>query len=56
MVSQIKVGIGSRVMLRRNLNVNHGLVNGAMGVVRQFEWPALLKDQLEEGELPTAIL
>ncbi|CAG5057102.1 unnamed protein product [Parnassius apollo] len=39
--NMIKLGIGSRAMLRRNINVNHGLVNGAMRVLRNIEWPAL---------------
>ncbi|KAF9798928.1 hypothetical protein SFRURICE_019710 [Spodoptera frugiperda] len=30
-LSALHIGIGSRVMLRRNINVNHGLVNGAIG-------------------------
>ncbi|KAL0892661.1 hypothetical protein ABMA27_014384 [Loxostege sticticalis] len=55
-INSIELGIGSRVMLRRNLNVNKGLVNGAMGVVKAFEWPALRRDQLEQGEQPSAVL
>lgn len=40
-------GIASRVTIRRNLNLNRGLVSGAMGVVRNLERPALCHDQLE---------
>lgn len=29
----LKIGIGARVMLRRNLEVKSGLVNGSLGVV-----------------------
>ncbi|CAG9789627.1 unnamed protein product [Diatraea saccharalis] len=54
-VKYLTIGIGSRVMLRRNFNVTHGLVNGAMGVIRAIEWPALRRDQLEPGELPQAV-
>lgn len=53
--NMLEIGIGSRVMLRRNMNINHGLVNGAMGVIRKIEWPALRREQLEIGELPQAI-
>lgn len=53
--NNIKLGIGSRAMLRRNININHGLVNGAMGVIRKIEWPALRREQLEVGELPQAV-
>lgn len=35
----------------RNINVNHGLVNGAMGVIRRIDWPALRRQQLEAGEM-----
>ncbi|KAF9407745.1 hypothetical protein HW555_012336 [Spodoptera exigua] len=51
----LTIGIGSRVMLRRNINVNHGLVNGAMGIIRRIEWPSLRREQLEPGELPQAV-
>lgn len=51
----LKLGIGSRVMLRRNISVTEGLVNGAMGIVCKFRWPALRRDQLESGELPDAV-
>ncbi|XP_063530679.1 ATP-dependent DNA helicase PIF1-like [Cydia strobilella] len=44
-----------QVMLRKNLNVGHGLVNGATGVVKKIELPALRCDQLEPGELPQAV-
>ncbi|XP_047025515.1 uncharacterized protein LOC124634135 [Helicoverpa zea] len=50
------LGIESRVMLRRNISVSDGLVNGAMGVVKKIKWPALRRDQLEEGELPESVL
>lgn len=53
--NQLKLGVGSRAMLRRNINVNHGLVNGAMGVIRRIDWPALRRQQLEPGELPQAV-
>ncbi|XP_063625265.1 ATP-dependent DNA helicase PIF1-like [Cydia splendana] len=51
----LKIAVGSRVMLRKNINVGHGLVNGAMGVIKKIEWPALRRDQLEPGELPQAV-
>jgi ATP-dependent exoDNAse (exonuclease V) alpha subunit len=32
----LKVGIGSRIMLRRNINMEKGLVNGALGYVTKI--------------------
>jgi len=43
------------VILRRNIFISDGLVNGAMEIVEQFKWPALRKDQLEAEELPEAV-
>lgn len=53
--NSLVIGVGSRVMLRKNINVNHGLVNGAIGIIRKSEWPALRRDQLQPGELPQAV-
>lgn len=36
-ISTFCIGIRSRVMLGRSINVNRGLVNDAMGVVRSME-------------------
>lgn len=45
-------------MLRRNISVTDGLVlvNGVMGIIKKFKWPALRRDQLEVGEQPDAVL
>ncbi|GBP96327.1 ATP-dependent DNA helicase PIF1 [Eumeta japonica] len=42
-------------MLRRNINVNQGLLDGAMSVIRKIVWAALRRDQLEVGELLQAV-
>jgi ATP-dependent exoDNAse (exonuclease V) alpha subunit len=34
----LKLGVGSKVMLRRNLNVRKGLVNGATGTICKFKF------------------
>ncbi|CAH1645765.1 unnamed protein product [Spodoptera littoralis] len=56
LLTSLKIGVGSRIMLRRNISVSDGLVNGAMGVIKNIKWPALRRDQLEAGELPEAVL
>lgn len=56
LLSEVKLAVESRVMLRRNISVSDGLVNGAMGIVKTIKWPSLRRDQLEEGELPDCIL
>lgn len=56
LLHSIKLAEGSRVMLRRNISISDGLVNGTMGIVKKFKSPAFRRDQLEEGELPEAIL
>ena len=35
----MQVAIGARVMLRRNVCAEDGLVNGAMGSVVGYKWP-----------------
>jgi len=53
--TELELGIGSRVMLRRNKNVRHGLVNGAMGTVMGFEW-AFGHQQIKDVSFPTAVI
>lgn len=53
--NSIKIAFGARDMLRMNLKVSEGLVNGSMGIVKKFEWNGLCRDHSEEGELPKKI-
>jgi len=38
LVSSLTLGVGSRVMLRHNIDAGIGLVNGACGEVVKFDW------------------
>ena len=49
------LGVGSRVMLRYNIDVSKGLVNGACGEVVKFEWSLFRRVQQNEGEQPTEV-
>jgi hypothetical protein len=53
--SSISICIGARV-LRRNKDIQVGLVNGAMGTVTGFQWPLHSKDQANMGDIPEAVL
>lgn len=55
-IESLKLTEGCRVMLRRNQDVPIGLVNGAIGTVTGFEWSLFSRDQLNEGDLPSAVL
>jgi len=51
----LTLSVGTKVMLLRNLNVSHGLVNGSIGVVRGFTWNRLKRKPDKVGELPTSV-
>jgi DNA replication protein DnaC len=52
----LKVGIGSRIMLRRNVNIAEGLVNGATGRVVGVEWAHGEDGPDAPGGLPANLL
>ncbi len=54
-IDSIQLCIGARVMLRRNKDINAGLVNGAMGTVTLFKWPLFSKEQANKGDLPDEV-
>ena len=39
--ADLQIGIGFCIMLRRNINVQNGLVNGSMGSIIDIKWPNL---------------
>ena len=56
LTQNLKLGIGSRVMLRRNIAITDGLVNGAAGAIVSFEWHNGGDSPLSDGELPAAVM
>ena len=52
----IELAVGSRVMLRRNIDLDDGLVNGVLGTVEKIVFPCLRRDQSFVGEIPDSIL
>ncbi|KAE8739288.1 hypothetical protein FOCC_FOCC015211 [Frankliniella occidentalis] len=48
----ITLSIGAKVMLRKNLNVNRGLVNGAIGILKHF----LYEKGVKPPNLPVCVL
>ena len=58
LLSKIKIAIGCRVMLVRNLDVEDGLVNGAQGIVSGFIFSRQLKEKAEDDEelMPTVVM
>ena len=52
---RLKLAVGARVMLRRNINCGDGLVNGARGQIVGFKWPGNASDQSKPGELPVEV-
>jgi hypothetical protein len=51
----LELGIGSRVMLRRNLSLTKGHVNGATGVVTRIDWTINRDRQISPGDLPKRV-
>ena len=52
----LKLAVGAKVMLRRNIFCEDGLVNGARGIVVAFRWHYGGTSQAADGELPEAVL
>lgn len=48
----LRLAVGARVMLRFNVNVARGLVNGSIGTILSFRWRHFRLDQLQDGEIP----
>ncbi|XP_054745977.1 ATP-dependent DNA helicase PIF1-like [Anastrepha obliqua] len=48
----LKIFVGAKVMLRSNIDVSKGLMNGNMGFIIEIIWPNFRRDQLYAEDIP----
>jgi ATP-dependent exoDNAse (exonuclease V) alpha subunit len=53
MPHELEIFVGSRVMLRANINVEQGLVNGAMGDIIEIIWPYFRRGPVDPTDIPS---
>ena len=49
----LEIFVGAKVMLRSNINVERGLVNGAIGHITEIIWPYFRRGQVHERDIPS---
>ena len=50
---KLEIFVGAKVMLRSNVDVRRGLVNGAIGCVEEIIWPAFRRGQMYDTDIPS---
>ncbi|CAG9799443.1 unnamed protein product [Chironomus riparius] len=50
---ELEIFVGAKVMLRINMDVQKGLVNGAMGFISEIIWPLFHRGQLHDYDIPS---
>lgn len=53
---ELEIFNGARVMLRSNINIEQGLVNGAMGTITEIVWPLFCRDQMYDTDIPSVVI
>jgi ATP-dependent exoDNAse (exonuclease V) alpha subunit len=53
MPKQLEIFVGAKVMLRSNINLQKGLVNGSMGNIVEVVWPHFRRDQMYDSDVPS---
>lgn len=51
--AELKIFTGAKVMLRSNVDVSKGLVNGAIGFIEEIIWPNYRRAQMYENDVPS---
>ncbi len=54
--SDITIFIGAKVMLRSNIDISKGLVNGAIGYITKIQWPYFRKGQIYKKDIPSVLV
>ncbi|XP_059150287.1 uncharacterized protein LOC131937110 [Physella acuta] len=49
----IEIFVGAKVMLRSNIDVSKGLVNGAIGYITDIIWPHFRRAQIYDTDIPS---
>lgn len=50
---ELRIFVGAKVMLRSNVNVALGLVNGAIGFIEEIMWPLFRRAQMYAEDIPS---
>ena len=50
---ELRIFVGAKVMLRSNIDTDKGLVNGAIGLIKEIVWPHFRRAQMYESDIPS---
>ncbi|CAG9761349.1 unnamed protein product [Ceutorhynchus assimilis] len=50
---ELQIFVGAKIMLRSNIDITKGLVNGAIGFVTEIIWPHFRRTQIYETDIPS---
>lgn len=50
---ELEIFVGAKIMLRSNIDVLKGLVNGAIGFITEVIWPNFRRAQMYETDIPS---
>jgi ATP-dependent exoDNAse (exonuclease V) alpha subunit len=56
MPNELEIFKGAKVMLRSNINLQKGLVNGSMGNIIEIVWPYFRRDQMYDEDVPSVLV